>query len=212
MRKRFGTSRFAVGIACGLAIGGATFAFAQTPNPTGELIGTPAGVISAYGGTEAPQGWLIADGSEVSKTAYPDLYQVIGDRYGTASTPTTFRLPDLRGRVIVGRGTHGDVNELSDNDGLAAGSRKPKHRHGKGTLSTNTTGQHDHGVSVFADDTGRAHCACYGAEGTDGWTGIGTYYTGGAGNHSHTISGEVGDSSGPLDGPAYQTLNHIIKY
>lgn len=73
-------------------------------------------------------GWLLADGRSVLRTDYPDLFALIGTTFGAADG-THFTLPDYRGRGIVGKGTHADVDALTDNDGLAVASRTPKHFH-----------------------------------------------------------------------------------
>lgn len=52
----------------------------------------------------APTGWLLADGREVSRTAYPGLFQRIGTTYGDGDGSTTFNLPDARDLVLVGAG------------------------------------------------------------------------------------------------------------
>ena len=62
----------------------------------------PIGSIIAYGGTELPNNWLICDGSEVSRTAYKDLFDNIGTAYGEGDGSTTFNLPDMRGKVGIG--------------------------------------------------------------------------------------------------------------
>lgn len=62
----------------------------------------PPGMIVPYGGAAAPAGWLLCDGSAVSRTAYADLFAVIGTTYGAGNGSTTFTLPDLRGRVAAG--------------------------------------------------------------------------------------------------------------
>jgi microcystin-dependent protein len=65
----------------------------------------PVGSIKAYTGkvtdTEMLPGWLLCDGSSVSRTTYKKLYNVIGGTYGS-QTSNTFKLPDLRGRTIIG--------------------------------------------------------------------------------------------------------------
>ena len=69
---------------------------------TGDTL--PIGGITLFAGTTAPTGWLICDGSYVSKTTYAELYSAIGDDFldgGTAPTGT-FRLPNYEGRVPVG--------------------------------------------------------------------------------------------------------------
>ena len=67
----------------------------------------PAGVVITYGGSTAPEGWLLCDGSAVSRTTYATLFDVIGTTYGAGDNSTTFNVPDLQGRVVIGvSGTH----------------------------------------------------------------------------------------------------------
>jgi len=63
----------------------------------------PAGAIQAYAGTAAPTGWLLCDGSMVSRTVYSALFAVIGESFGEGDNASTFHLPDLRGRFLRGR-------------------------------------------------------------------------------------------------------------
>ena len=69
-------------------------------------LGVPMGGILPYAGTEIPYGYLLCDGSEVERTKYSDLYDIIGTTYN-GSIPlvgvNTFRLPDLRGRFPLGK-------------------------------------------------------------------------------------------------------------
>ena len=60
------------------------------------------GEIKMWAGDTVPYGWLLCDGSEVSKTEYPYLYSSIGDLWGTPNSSSNFKLPDLTGRVPVG--------------------------------------------------------------------------------------------------------------
>lgn len=62
----------------------------------------PAGIILAYGGTTVPSGYLLCDGSAVSRTAYADLYAAVGNAFGSGDGSTTFNLPDFRGRFLRG--------------------------------------------------------------------------------------------------------------
>lgn len=61
----------------------------------------PIGTLQPYLGLKAPNGYLICDGSLISKTVYPDLYTICGSLFGT-ETDTHFYLPDLRGKTIAG--------------------------------------------------------------------------------------------------------------
>ena len=64
--------------------------------------GVVSGEIKAIAGNTIPNGWLLCDGSEISKTTYPNLYEAIGDLWGTPSSSSNFKLPNLAGRVPVG--------------------------------------------------------------------------------------------------------------
>ena len=69
-------------------------------------LGVPIGAILPYAGANAPYGYLLCDGSEVEKTKYGALYDVIGTIYnGTTALNgvNTYRLPDMRGRFGLGK-------------------------------------------------------------------------------------------------------------
>jgi len=63
----------------------------------------PVGEVTQFAGSSAPTGWLLCDGSAVSRTTYAALFAIIGTTYGSGNGSTTFNLPNLKGRVIVGR-------------------------------------------------------------------------------------------------------------
>lgn len=60
------------------------------------------GLIEPFAGTTVPTGYLLCDGSAVSRTTYATLYAVIGDTFGAGDGVDTFNLPDLSGRVPLG--------------------------------------------------------------------------------------------------------------
>jgi microcystin-dependent protein len=62
----------------------------------------PPGSVIAYMGTNAPLGWLLCDGSAVSRANYPALWAAIGTSCGAGDSSTTFNLPDLRGVFLRG--------------------------------------------------------------------------------------------------------------
>lgn len=69
----------------------------------GKSSGVPSGTLAGYGGASAPSGWLLCDGSAISRTTYASLYAAVGTAYGVGDGSTTFNIPDLRGRMIVGQ-------------------------------------------------------------------------------------------------------------
>lgn len=92
--------------------------FAQLPSsPYSEVahnaIPLPAGCIIPFAGPaeNIPAGWLLCDGSAVSRSTYINLYNAIGVAWGTGDGASTFNLPDLRGmflRGVAGTDTIGD--------------------------------------------------------------------------------------------------------
>jgi microcystin-dependent protein len=60
------------------------------------------GVIFPFGGTVAPAGFLMCDGSAVSRTTYATLFATIGTAFGSGDGSTTFNLPDTRGYFMRG--------------------------------------------------------------------------------------------------------------
>lgn len=63
---------------------------------------TPPGVVTPFAGNEAavPVGYLPCDGRSLRKLEYPALFAAIGNTWGGSGT--TFKLPDLRGRIPAG--------------------------------------------------------------------------------------------------------------
>ena len=69
----------------------------------------PVGAVVAYGSSTAPKGWLSCLGQEVYRGDYPDLFAIVGTTYGAGNGTTTFNLPNLAGRVVVGQGSGSDL-------------------------------------------------------------------------------------------------------
>lgn len=84
---------------------------------TGEVL--PIGTMIPFGSaTNIPSNWRICDGSEVSRTTYADLFNVIGTSYGEGDGETTFNLPNKQGRVSVGLATtQNEFNEIGKKGG-----------------------------------------------------------------------------------------------
>ncbi len=101
------------------------------------------GVIQMYGGSTAPSGWLLCDGSAVSRTTYSALFAVIGTTYGSGNGSTTFNLPDFKGRVPVGVGTGSATGATAHTLGQKAGNENaivPYHNHGPASGTYFATG------------------------------------------------------------------------
>ena len=99
------------------------------------------GEIRLWPSNTPPPGWLICDGSNLSVSTYGELYSLLNFTYG-GTFPSDFAIPDLRGRVPVGRSSgDADFGTLGDTGGekthtLTVGEM-PSHRH---TLRVDTIG------------------------------------------------------------------------
>ena len=85
----------------GITIDGAQFSPSDYVLPTGSYI--------QFAGSQAPDGFLVCNGGEISRTTYSELFAVIGTTYGSGDGSTTFNLPNLTDRFLQGSTTSGTV-------------------------------------------------------------------------------------------------------
>ena len=105
-----------------------------------NLITVPIGGGLDFYGRTAPEKYLFADGSAISRTEYAELFAVIGTTYGAGDGSTTFNLPDKRERVTVGY-KEGSTNGTS---GATMGTLGAKGGEFKHALSAGENGPHTH--------------------------------------------------------------------
>lgn len=151
--------KIATGITLTIASSG--YLFVEDDDPSIN----PAGVMSDYAGSTVPRGWLLCDGTAVSRIAYVRLFTAIGTLWGSGNGTSTFNLPDFRRTVAVGSGGTGTAmlgNTVGDIGGeethaqtLAEiavhghGVTDPGHFHG---TSTSNGGSLDGNVSFSTRD------------------------------------------------------------
>lgn len=102
------------------------------------------GTVAAFAGASAPTGWLLCDGSAVSRTTFAALFAAIGTTYGTGDGSTTFNIPDGRGRSLIGAGQGSGLT----NRALAATGGEEAH-----ALTTAELASHAHAIT----DAGHVH-------------------------------------------------------
>lgn len=88
--------------------------------PGGDTL--PIGSIVAFASDTIPNGWLLCDGSVVSRTTYSELFNAIGLSYVEEGyewqDEERFPLPNAKGKTIVGKdSTDTDFNELGKTGG-----------------------------------------------------------------------------------------------
>lgn len=132
------------------------------------------GQISHFFRTTAPNGWLICDGREVSRTTYARLFEAIGVLGGAGDGVTTFNLPDFRNEFL--RGWTG----ISTSIGTKRTDSLKSHTH-TGTASSG--GSHLHPVSISSAGA-HVHAAVAASGGSHSHSGS----TDTTGSHSHSFS------------------------
>lgn len=85
------------------------WAFDADGNPTqafkDALALIPVGLVSWRPVSSVPDGWLICNGQAVSRTTYANLYSILGTQFGAGDGSTTFNLPDLQAKFLMGAGS-----------------------------------------------------------------------------------------------------------
>lgn len=171
----------------------------------------PTGAILPYGGATAPTGYLLCDGTAVSRSTYAALFAILSTAYGVGNGSTTFNLPDLRQRFPLGKAVSGTGATLGSTGGTidhvhAGGS----HSHGSAGLSVPSSGAHTHvtgtPVEAAADiQLGAGEAAAASPH---------THNIASSGAHTHTLSGSTDaagtGNTGTANAP-FATVNFVIK-
>lgn len=149
-------------------------------------------------GSSAPSGWLICDGSAISRSTYSALFAIIGVTYGSGDGSTTFNIPDLRQRFPIGKAASGTASTL----GATGGSIDHTHT---SAAHTHTMGNHTHTMGNHTHFVG------------SGAFGLRNPATTSAGAHTHTYSGTTGTPSNSTtaqigSGETVGTTNHTHNY
>lgn len=157
---------------------------------TGYL--APVGSMMMYAGSSAPTGWLLCDGTAISRTTYSDLFSAISTTYGTGDGSSTFNTPNMGGK--------GPMGYLSSNtafDALAETSGEETH-----TLTESEMPSHTHTVV----SRNPAHSSSTGGPGLE-YENSGAWHSTGTQTSNSTGSGSAHNVLDP-----YVTVNFIIKY
>lgn len=165
----------------------------------------PTGTIISFAGAAIPTGWLLCDGSAVSRTTYSGLFTALASAWGSGDGSTTFNLPDLRGQFM--RGVDGSAGNDPDNATRTASNAGGNTGNNVGTVESNGIGSHSHVLTVLAT------CAAGNTPTTSNYIagGAGTWGPGtGCGgfvNNTTSISSIGGSETRPKN--VY--VNYIIK-
>lgn len=183
MNSNFGAVKtFVEALAAGTNLDTGSISSSKLSTATVQLL-APTGAINAFAGSIAPSGWLLCDGTAVSRATYSDLFALVGTTYGVGDGSTTFNVPNLKGRVPVGRdSTQTEFDVLGETGGAKTH-----------TLATTEIPSHQHNISAYAHNASAstadlAHTHGVGTYGvSSSTTGI-TASTGTTGSHQHNLN------------------------
>lgn len=106
------------------------------------------GQILAYGGDTAPAGWLLCRGQLVARATYPELFAVIGTKFGAGDGVNTFAVPAFQGRSPMGYYPGGAWAAAGVGEMLGSANQSLlSHSHGVNINSGNISADHTHSVS-----------------------------------------------------------------
>ena len=170
-----------------------------------------AGEIKMWAGDAIPAGWLLCDGSEVSKTDYPYLYNAIGDLWGTPSSSSNFKLPNLTGRVPVGyNAADTDTTETFGKVGATGGARGAWYH----THTIGSSGAHNHASVGRVEGSGSGANIFESFNGASKTRAVNVPRSGSNGAHTHSpgSSGSTGNKLAvdKANMPPYAVVKYII--
>lgn len=143
----------------------------------------PPASVQAYMGSTPPAGWLICDGSAVSRTTYAALFAIIGVACGSGDGSTTFNLPDLRGQFL--RGVDGSAGRDPDRGARTAMNPGGNTGNALGSVQPNATAKN--GLTPSLTDPGHTH--------TQGVTAGGSQTAGGSSGTQQPVYGSTGSGT-----------------
>lgn len=154
----------------------------------------PVGVVQAFAGSSTPSGWLLCDGSAVSRTTYAKLFSVIGTTYGSGNGSTTFNLPNLTNRFIQGNSSVGSVKSA-----------------GLPNITGAFTRNGDDQGSPDIDFTGSGAIRATNYQGSSYYKDVSNWTVFGGFTFNASLSNNIYGASSTVQPPAL-TMRYIIKY
>jgi microcystin-dependent protein len=177
------------------------------PNPVFATAPVPAGALMPYAGASAPTGWLLCDGSAVSRTTYAALFSVLSTTYGAGDGSTTFNVPNMAGRIPVGAGT--GAQQGASGSGVITGGTALTARSRGQFFGDERTENHTHSGTTAAETQDHIHG--FNPRSAGGWNSGATQLIINAGTQYWGLRSTANNGDGGTTGPTYgrsATHNH----
>lgn len=162
------------------------------------------GMVTSWAGshTNVPTGWMLCDGSAISRATYADLFAVIGTNFGSGDGSTTFNLPNYHDYWLIGApsslstapnpsGVPGSWVSTSGTSFYNSFAHSTNGAHSSHATSMNSAGSHSH-------TAGHTHTVTSAASGsaTEGTHGVSGAFNSAGAAHTHSITSGANSASG----------------
>jgi len=201
-----------------------------------SLVLVPVGAIVPHAGSTVPANWIACEGQLLSRTSYSALFAALGIAWGAGDGTSTFGIPDLRGRTLLGMDSGALRAAGAATVGATAGtstvtlttSQIPSHNHvvDPAIATTSSSGAHRHQVSanvvlqkaqvgypdedIWGNGYNQTPAYAFPADDPDRWTST-------DGAHTHTVdipataTTSVGSSMPHDNLPPFAAIRWIIR-
>lgn len=194
-----------------------TWAVLSPTGSVGPIVSVPTGAVMDFAGSSAPSGFLLCDGSAVSRTTFAGLFATVGTTYGSGNGTTTFNVPDARGRVFAGKDDMGGTpaNRLTTGgsgiSGITLGAAGGVETY---SLVTAELASHTHTGTTNIESNTHTHpipqqAGAQAGSGAGGGLGTGSFITSGGESTTHTHTFTT-NSTG--SGDAHQNTQPTIVF
>ena len=142
----------------------------------------PLGSVTMWAGadTDVPDGWDLCDGSAIDRTTYSELFTLLGTTFGSGDGSTTFNVPDMQDRFVVGAGSSYSRNAQGGSNTVNSAHSHTVNSHSH-SISTHYhtvnshrhyTGAHSHGAGSYRAQWYRnsTYSSYANFASSDGWT------------------------------------------
>lgn len=161
----------------------------------------PSGMLMPAAIAVAPLGWLVCDGRAVSRTTYALLFAALGVTYGAGDSSTTFNLPNLKGKFLVG---HDAADASFDGVGKTGGEKTH-------VLTPNEMPAHTHAQVAHAHNPSYPALALNPSGGLAVQFGNGVAETAIPTNNTTAVNQNTGGNAPHNTLPPFTTILYLVK-